>query len=284
MRGTPTAFAMSACLQIAISAAPATAAEEGGAQLCHIANAGFYISDGETGILIDALMDQGLGDWGRPSPRLEKAMEEGATPFDDVAAVFASHHHYDHFNPGPILRHMKVNPKTRYFLTAESLAVLDAEYSGFSGRDRVETALPTADGDIGYTVGSIKITLYPLDHGGQEQFDTLGMRVELAGKSILVHLGRIPVEPRATEGRDVEREPVDYLIANFFPLLEEGAAGRAAAAFKYKQAIPAHFYPPGVERDWLAVHGGAEGARIKALGALENAILLTGEMDCIPLD
>ena len=101
------------------------ATETGGeARICHIANAGFWITNGEKSVLIDALLAEGLEGYAKPSDNLEIAMEKGHVPFENVALVFTSHYHADHFNPAATLRHMAANPDAHYVLPPQALEML----------------------------------------------------------------------------------------------------------------------------------------------------------------
>jgi hypothetical protein len=54
-------------------------------QICHTANAGFYISDGKgTGVLIDSLMFTGLDGYDRPDYKLMVDMERMQGKFSDI--------------------------------------------------------------------------------------------------------------------------------------------------------------------------------------------------------
>jgi L-ascorbate metabolism protein UlaG (beta-lactamase superfamily) len=65
-----------------------------------IANEGVHISDGETGILIDALTWNSYdGMYALPSDAARAAMINGDAPYDDVAALLFTHIHGDHSDP-----------------------------------------------------------------------------------------------------------------------------------------------------------------------------------------
>lgn len=65
-----------------------------------IANEGVHISDGETGVLIDALTWNSYdGTYALPSDEARAAMIAGDAPYDDVVALLFTHIHGDHFDP-----------------------------------------------------------------------------------------------------------------------------------------------------------------------------------------
>ncbi|MEE2525904.1 hypothetical protein V0U79_05965 [Hyphobacterium sp. HN65] len=65
-----------------------------------IANEGVHISDGETGVLIDALTWNSYdGTYALPSDEARAAMINGEAPYDDVVALLFTHIHGDHFDP-----------------------------------------------------------------------------------------------------------------------------------------------------------------------------------------
>ena len=119
------------------------ATETGGdARICHVANAGFWITDGQKSVLIDALLAEGLEGYARPSKNLERTMEKGLAPFENVALVFASHYHADHFNAAATLRHMAANPDAYYVLPPPALEMLEREGLKDSDRQRITHDMP----------------------------------------------------------------------------------------------------------------------------------------------
>jgi len=65
-----------------------------------IANEGVHISNGETGVLIDALTWNSYdGRYALPTDETRAAMIEGEAPYDDVVALLFTHIHGDHFDP-----------------------------------------------------------------------------------------------------------------------------------------------------------------------------------------
>ena len=70
----------------------------------YIANTGVMISRGDTHILFDPLFSNTFGVYDAVPPDIQTALLAGNPPWDDVDAVFISHHHEDHLDPALILK------------------------------------------------------------------------------------------------------------------------------------------------------------------------------------
>ena len=68
---------------------PGAAAQQadGNPRICHISNAGFWITDGKKSMLVDALLAEGLQGYAVPSDDLERAMEKGCRTFPAIKAM-----------------------------------------------------------------------------------------------------------------------------------------------------------------------------------------------------
>jgi L-ascorbate metabolism protein UlaG (beta-lactamase superfamily) len=155
-----------------------------------IANEGVHISDGETGVLIDALTWNSYdGTYALPSDEARAAMIAGDPPYDDVVALLFTHIHGDHADP---------ERATAFLLTqdevtvAASAQVTDAIFNGDAelpdaARNRVFPVELTAD-----DAGPWPHPLFDFIEGAwlfhRQGVDNITWHVELAGVSIL-HLG-----------------------------------------------------------------------------------------------
>ena len=89
------------CVACLLSSHAARAQEE--ATVMYLANQGVLVTAGDTGILFDPLFDADFDRFQLVPAELHAAMLAGEPPFDDVAAVFVSHAHADHFSAGMML-------------------------------------------------------------------------------------------------------------------------------------------------------------------------------------
>lgn len=129
-----------------------------GTRVTFVANAGFLVTVGDTHVLVDSLFDGFRGGFTVPQA-LQDLLVNARPPFDHVELILVTHDHSDHFNVGPVARHMQANP--RAVLVAPSDVA--AQITGFPGR--VFPVLP-AEGEVTrLEVGGIGIEAVALSHG-----------------------------------------------------------------------------------------------------------------------
>jgi L-ascorbate metabolism protein UlaG (beta-lactamase superfamily) len=76
----------------------------------YLANAGVMVAKGDAKILFDPFFRNDYGVYDLVPPDLEAAVFAGSAPWDDVDAVFISHHHDDHFDPALVVAYLQKWP------------------------------------------------------------------------------------------------------------------------------------------------------------------------------
>lgn len=257
------------------SAAPETGGE---ARICHIANAGFWITDGRRSVLVDALLAEGLEGYARPSKDLESAMEKGLAPFENVKLVFASHYHADHFNAAATLRHLAANPDAHYVLPPQALELLEKENLKDSDRQRIAHHMPPQTRSLEYNIAGILFRTYHIDHGAGRPVENIGIYFELAGKSFF-HPGDMFTDSETLKKAGLDGLEVDYLLAPFWSLMGDEQQVALEAGFRAAHVIPMHL--PLGEEPWMQDYGGFDGIMKTVHAALPGTLRLAGEMECV---
>lgn len=271
--------AVLAFLAIILFGLNSAAPESGGeARICHIANAGFWITNSEKSVLVDALLAEGLEGYARPSKDLERAMEKGLAPFENVALVFASHYHADHFNAAATLRHMAANPDAHYVLPPQALELLEKEGLKDSDRQRITHHLPPQTAALSYAVAGISFRTFYIDHGAGRPVENIGIYIELAGQSFF-HPGDIFTDAEALKKAGLDGLEVDYLMAPFWSLMGDEQQVALEAGFKAGHVIPMHL--PLAREPWMRDYGGFDGLMKTVHEALPGTLRLAGEMECV---
>lgn len=93
-------------------------------RVLYIANMGAMIENGDTRILFDPLFHYEHDTYDRVPPEVEAAMLAGEEPFNNIDAVFISHHHGDHFDPATILELMRSQPDMQMFGPVQATSAL----------------------------------------------------------------------------------------------------------------------------------------------------------------
>lgn len=153
-----------------------------------IANEGVHISDGETGVLIDALNWNSYdGRYALPSNEARTAMIAGEAPYDDVTALLFTHIHGDHADPDGAAQFLVAQDET---IVAASPQVTDAILNGDlpeAARNRVFPVELSASGP-----GPWQHPFLDFIEGAwvfhRAGVDNITWHVEIGGVSVL-HLG-----------------------------------------------------------------------------------------------
>lgn len=207
---------VAACL-----AAPALAQD---VTIRFIANEGVHISDGETGVLIDALTWNSYdGQFALPSDEARAAMINGNAPYNNVVALLFTHIHGDHSDPDGGVA----------FLNAQDNATLAASPQVTDAMINGETALVDGALERVFPVelsaenpGIWQHPLHDFIEGAwvfhREGIDNITWHVEIGGVSIL-HLG--DTQPQMADFSVWDDTEFDVILYPYwFVQMEEGVA------------------------------------------------------------
>lgn len=174
-------------------ATPATAQD---AAVEYLANEGVMVWQGDTKILFDPLYDNGFGTYLMVSDRVRNAIFAGEPPYDDIQAVFVSHHHGDHFSATDMLRLLRERQDIHFYApsqavvavrelaTADDQAVLDR----MTGLD-----MEYGDSPVSITAGSLQIDAAFVPHSGwptaRTDVQNIVFRVTLNNGTTVMHMG-----------------------------------------------------------------------------------------------
>jgi len=205
-----------------LAATPAVASAD--VTIRFIANEGVHITDGETGVLIDALTWNSYdGTYALPTDEARAAMINGDAPYDDVVAVLFTHIHGDHSDPAGGAAILNTRPD---ITVAASTQVTDAIINGETdlAEGALERIFPVAlDAD---NPGPWQHPLFDFIEGAwvfhREGIDNITWHVELDGVSIL-HLG--DTQPQLADFSVWDDTDFDVILYPYwFAQMPEGVA------------------------------------------------------------
>ena len=250
-------------------------------ELCHIANAGFFATDGDKSIFMDALFARGLVGYNFAKPPLRREMEYMQGRFANVRMIFASHDHADHMKGEPVIRHMRHNPDTAIIMTKQGHDKLRSVDLMPYEEKRIYSAVPKIGENKILKGLAFPTTLYGISHGDGRTIDNIGIRVEVAGQSIM-HVGGMDAKLDDLKAAGIDKLKVDWLLLPYWLLLDKESLKLIEAAFEARHIVPMH-YDKGDLTNWLKKQGGIEGIKQKVRKSLPNIIELDTEMACISL-
>ncbi|MCC3859586.1 MBL fold metallo-hydrolase [Pseudemcibacter aquimaris] len=250
------------------------------AKLCHVASAGFYATDGEKSVLLDALYRDGLDGFEQASDIVNDQMEKAEGVFSNVKLVFASHFHGDHMTGKAILRHLRANKDAVAVVTEQSRTVIAAAGIQPSDQNQVKSFnIPIGENEKLDGL-AFPVTLYGISHGEGRPIENIGMAVIVSGKTIM-HVGDIFAKEEDLIRAEVGEANIDYLLMPYWHMLDPETVSDINRVFKPKHIIPMHFPPASGGNDHVE-----RLAEIKniAYGSASNIVKLEEEMTCIALD
>ncbi len=247
------------------------------AEICHVANAGFFITDGKgNSLLLDAVMGTGLKGYEAPTAETNLQIEEGTDRFESVDLVLATHFHDDHYMGNAVSNHMAHNPETKYLIPVQA----QEELSDGADKSRILNEEITQSSKHSFTVGGITVDAYGIDHGASYPIENVGYHITIGGKTFF-HPGDMSTTREQLTEAGLNKLPVDYLLLPFWHMLDPTGMPLITESFDYKNIIPMHL--PTEDKPWMAQMGGLEAMidivfQDKFAAPLHR---LTGQMDCI---
>ena len=162
-------------------------------QTTYLGNEGLMVSDGHTTILFDPLYPNGFGIYQMVPQAMRQDVMAGATPYDNVDAIFISHMHPDHFSVDEVITYMQTHAQVRLFAPAQAVEWMREETEDTALFERV-TAIELArlDAPLSFQEGGLEIDVVRIPHAGwpaRAEVSNLVWRVTLSDGITVMHLG-----------------------------------------------------------------------------------------------
>lgn len=185
---------MSRLFFILLLAAPATFAQSTAIQ--YLANEGVMVAGGRAKVLFDPLFDNSYGRYQVVPDEIREGIFAGQPPYDNVDAVFVSHHHGDHFAAADMLRLLREQPGVHVYAPAQAVVAIRAAASADDEAlfNRV-TGLDLEYGDepVSIAAGDLTIDAIHVPHSGwptaRTDVQNIAFRITLNGEATVLHLG-----------------------------------------------------------------------------------------------
>jgi L-ascorbate metabolism protein UlaG (beta-lactamase superfamily) len=179
---------LAAALFLAAFPVPAQTPRQG-VTITFLANEGVLLAAQGRKVLIDALFEKYKTGFALPADSTRAALAAARAPFADVDALLFTHYHGDHFQPAPVVAHLRANPRATLVTSSQ---VIDSLRGRLRANDPITQRMRARTTSPGMrrreVVNGISIELLGLPHGGRPAVEHLGYIVELGGRRVL-HLG-----------------------------------------------------------------------------------------------
>jgi L-ascorbate metabolism protein UlaG (beta-lactamase superfamily) len=162
----------------------------------YLANEGVMVTHDQTKILMDPLYGNSYDIYQLVPDQTREMIFSGAPPFDDVDAVFVSHHHGDHFSAEDMLRLLKSQTGTRLYAPAQAVAAIreiagaedDSVFDRVVGLD-----LDYGDPPVSIRTENIIVDAVHIPHSGwptaRTDVQNIAFRITLDDATTVLHLG-----------------------------------------------------------------------------------------------
>ena len=162
----------------------------------YLANEGVMFSDGETSVLFDPLYNNSYDRYQLVPEHVRAAIFAGEAPYDNVSAVFISHHHGDHFSAGDMLRLLRNRVEITLYAPAQAVAAV-RQIAGNDDQpllDRmVGLDLDYGDSPVTIQADGINIEAAHVPHAGwptaRTDVQNIVFRVTLGDNHTVLHMG-----------------------------------------------------------------------------------------------
>lgn len=162
----------------------------------YLANEGVMVTFGETKVLFDPLFDNSYQRYQMVPEEMRDAILDGTAPYDDVDAVFVSHHHGDHFAAADVMTLLRNQAGVRLYAPAQAVAAM-REISNSADEALFERVvgleLEYGDYPVRIEAENILVEAVHVPHSGwptsRTDVQNIVFRVTLGDTSTIVHFG-----------------------------------------------------------------------------------------------
>jgi L-ascorbate metabolism protein UlaG (beta-lactamase superfamily) len=220
----------------------------------YIGNEGFLVQAAGKKVLVDALFTDGFGQYLAPVPELLAQMTSAQDPFAGIDLILVTHPHGDHFNPKPVVAHLRNNPHARLIAHTQTVDQVRKEegFAQIANQVREVRLQPGARERI--VANDITVDALCLYHAAAEGVD-LGSRnlafvVDLGGGARFLHAGDATLEKSAGHlgAFSFDAAPIDVLFLEYFDR-SQATRRLIARTLKPSRIIAMHVPPAQLEEE-----------------------------------
>lgn len=169
----------------------------------YIANAGVMAESSQTKILFDPFQSSGFGVYQEPLDEDIEALMAGEGDFADIAAVFVSHAHSDHFSAPQMIAYMTAQPEVHMVAPIQALEMMQKDESWDEALEARMTLIDLEYGDAPQTIKlpGIEATAVRIAHAGwpaprRITVQNMVYRVTLDDDVTVMHMGDADPRPQ----------------------------------------------------------------------------------------
>jgi L-ascorbate metabolism protein UlaG (beta-lactamase superfamily) len=214
--------------------------------LTQLANEGVLVSDGETRILIDAMVVEPYSVYGGLPEDVLPAFDNLTGPFADIDLVLVSHRHHEHNQPAYACQFMTRSRQSLLKSSDQVIGLMRERCRELvTTSPRVEIIDPLHGSPTVFEVKGARVTVFPLSHGTQSyaRIQNFGHLIEIGGVTVL-HVGDAAMSPEDFALAGLDQIRIDVALIPFW-FFQPGPGGAIVDRFLGQARKVAVHIPPG---------------------------------------
>lgn len=214
--------------------------------ITQLAQQGFVISDRTTRLMIDGMVVDSYSVYGGLPADAAAQFDAIAGPFADIDLALVSHRHHEHNQPEHACRFMQASQGSKLVTSEQVIGLMREKCRSFmTSSPRVRTISPQYDRHEHFTVGTARVTVFPLSHGTRKyaRIQNFGHLIEMGGVNLL-HVGDAAIDPADFEKAGLDDIRIDVAFIPFRYLQPGPGADIVERFLDAPLKIAAHI-PPG---------------------------------------
>jgi len=158
----------------------------------YLGNEAVMVEDGNIKILFDPFFHNSYGHYTLVPEPMRQSIFNNEPPFDNIAAVFISHAHGDHFDGDDVLKYLTLQEKIKLFAPEQAVSILE-KIDGYEAiKERVfPIVLTKLETHKMTSVKHLNIEAVSIPHAGwpETTVDNLLFRVSINDNTVVMHFG-----------------------------------------------------------------------------------------------
>ncbi|MDA3814018.1 MAG: MBL fold metallo-hydrolase [Candidatus Cloacimonetes bacterium] len=182
----------------------------------YVANSGFLIESSGKQIIIDALFNQGWGNYLVPADSIVSSIITQKDPFNNSNLMLITHDHGDHFNPSMVAAYLIHN--TENILIAPpgvtDILLKYPDYKKF--KNQIVQLDENNDLKIDTTIQGVRVRSFFIQHDSRPEIENVGYLIEINGLKIFHSGDYNGSEIVEFKKLQLQNEDIDLAFLNFY--------------------------------------------------------------------
>jgi L-ascorbate metabolism protein UlaG (beta-lactamase superfamily) len=239
----PGLFRRTAILAVLLCLSPSPRAD---ITITQLANEGVMITDGETRVLIDAMVVEPYSVYGGLPADAVPLFDQLAGPFSSIHLALASHRHHDHNQPRFACQFMQNSVATQFYSAPQVLDLMREKCRQFvTSSPRIHQVEPQYGVPEIITERSVKVTVFPLSHGTRKyaRIQNHAHLLEMGDMTVL-HIGDAAMDETDYARAGLDQIELDVALIPFW-YFQPGPGENVVGKFMDARHKIAVHIPPG---------------------------------------